>query len=107
MSIENPLQPQWTRSGPKQSIFDTNYIPTLWVQGDKASLDKLISTPTLDKQSVTLTFILANEIKTFQVSPTPPFRRLFHLRAAFFPNLQTDVFIKLMRLVHTRPFPYN
>ncbi|KAG0224122.1 coth protein-domain-containing protein [Mortierella sp. GBAus27b] len=58
--------PQWTRSGPKQPMFDVNYIPTVWVQGDKAQLDPLISKPVSDKYPVTVTFILANEVKTFK-----------------------------------------
>ncbi|KAG0214749.1 hypothetical protein BGX33_001866 [Mortierella sp. NVP41] len=58
--------PQWTRSGAKQPLFDTNYIPTIFANGDGARLDSLIATPVADKVPVTLTFILANEVKTFK-----------------------------------------
>ncbi|KAG0335617.1 hypothetical protein BG004_008380 [Podila humilis] len=57
--------PQWTRSGPKQSLFDSNYIPTIFVNGDAAPLNSLIQTPTKDKPIVTLTFVLADQVKTF------------------------------------------
>ncbi|KAF9996752.1 hypothetical protein BGZ79_009534 [Entomortierella chlamydospora] len=57
--------PQWTRSGAKQSIFDTNYIPTVFVSGDATSLNSLIATPTSTKYPVTITYVLANEVQTF------------------------------------------
>ncbi|KAF9128739.1 hypothetical protein BGW39_004800 [Mortierella sp. 14UC] len=56
--------PQWTRSGPKQAIFDSNYIPTIFVNGPKPDLDSLVATPTSTKIPVTLTIVLANEVKT-------------------------------------------
>ncbi|GJJ75489.1 spore coat protein H [Entomortierella parvispora] len=57
--------PQWTRSGPKQPLFDTNYIPTIFVNGDVSQLDALIANPVKTKYPVTLTYILADETKTF------------------------------------------
>ncbi|KAF9435830.1 hypothetical protein BGZ76_005433, partial [Entomortierella beljakovae] len=57
--------PQWTRSGPKQPLFDVNYIPTIFVTGNAAELDALVAKPVSDKYAVTLTFVLAQEIKTF------------------------------------------
>ncbi|KAF9025907.1 hypothetical protein CPC16_010294 [Podila verticillata] len=57
--------PQWTRSGPKQSLFDTNYIPTVFVNGNAAELDGLVATPTSTKYGVTLTLVLADQVKTF------------------------------------------
>ncbi|KAG0355062.1 coth protein-domain-containing protein [Gamsiella multidivaricata] len=61
--IEN--DPQWTRSGPKQPIFDSNYIPTIFVNGNSADLDSLIANPVATQYPVTLTFVLASEVKTF------------------------------------------
>ncbi|KAG0356969.1 hypothetical protein BG005_004054 [Podila minutissima] len=57
--------PQWTRSGAKQPLFDTNYIPTIFVNGDAGQLNSLIATPVADKSTVTLTVVLANQVKTF------------------------------------------
>ncbi|KAF9143314.1 hypothetical protein BG015_000469, partial [Linnemannia schmuckeri] len=56
--------PQWTRAAPKQAIFDTNYIPTIFANGPAADLDSLVATPTSTKIPVTLTIVLANEVKT-------------------------------------------
>ncbi|KAF9319751.1 hypothetical protein BGZ91_004884 [Linnemannia elongata] len=56
--------PQWTRGAPKQAIFDTNYIPTLFASGPAADLDSLVATPTSTKIPVTMTIVLANEVKT-------------------------------------------
>ncbi|KAF9928212.1 hypothetical protein FBU30_002555 [Linnemannia zychae] len=57
--------PQWTRSGPKQPIFDTNYIPTIFANGPADQLNSLVANPTSTKIPVTLTIVLANEVKTF------------------------------------------
>ncbi|KAG0201009.1 hypothetical protein BGX28_006083 [Mortierella sp. GBA30] len=62
--IEN--EPQWTRSGPKQALFDTNYIPTIWVSGNPSELDSMVANVPKTKSQVTLTFFLANEVKTFK-----------------------------------------
>ncbi|KAG0296405.1 hypothetical protein BGZ98_000979 [Dissophora globulifera] len=59
--------PQWTRSGPKQSIFDTNFIPTIFVNGNPNDLNTLIAAPISTKYPVTLTFILANESVSFGI----------------------------------------
>jgi hypothetical protein len=56
--------PQWTRQAPKQPIFDTNYIPTIFANGPAADLDSLVATPTPTKIPVTMTIVLANEVKT-------------------------------------------
>ncbi|KAK3815109.1 MAG: coth protein-domain-containing protein, partial [Benniella sp.] len=58
--------PQWTRSGAKQPLFDTNYIPTIFIVGDKAQLDGLIQVPVSTKFPVTMTVILSNEVKTLK-----------------------------------------
>ncbi|KAF9203297.1 hypothetical protein BGZ49_006557 [Haplosporangium sp. Z 27] len=61
--IEN--NPQWTRSGAKQSIFDSNYIPTIFVNGNANDLNSLIANPTNVTYAVNVTYVLANEVKTF------------------------------------------
>ncbi|KAF9084560.1 hypothetical protein BGX27_003762 [Mortierella sp. AM989] len=65
--LPSPIEknPTWTRSGPKQPLFDTNYIPTIFVNGNPSDLNGLIVNPAKDKFSVTLTFVLASEVKTF------------------------------------------
>ncbi|KAG0268437.1 hypothetical protein DFQ27_006789 [Actinomortierella ambigua] len=65
-------RPQWTRSGTPHSLWDTNYIPTVWIQVEQVDKDrfyKYIPVPKRnDKQrwSATLTYILADEIHTFK-----------------------------------------
>ncbi|KAF9971017.1 hypothetical protein BGZ73_006098 [Actinomortierella ambigua] len=59
-------RPQWTRGGTPHSLWDTNYIPTLWVQGDNTTLFELIGAPSDKKIPVTLTVVLADEIRTFK-----------------------------------------
>ncbi|KAG0315045.1 hypothetical protein BGZ97_008704 [Linnemannia gamsii] len=56
--------PQWTRGAPKQAIFDTNYIPTIFVNGPAADLNSLITTPVSSKINCSITIVLANEVKT-------------------------------------------
>ncbi|KAG0367336.1 hypothetical protein BGX24_003278 [Mortierella sp. AD032] len=56
--------PQWTRSGPKQAIFDTNYIPTIFVNGEIERMKALVANPEKYKLPITLTIVLANEVKT-------------------------------------------
>ncbi|KAG0257964.1 hypothetical protein BG011_003631 [Mortierella polycephala] len=62
--IEN--KPQWTRSGAKQPLFDTNYIPTVFIDGNPSDLNALITSPHKSKYPVTLTWVLANEVRTFK-----------------------------------------
>ncbi|KAG0222213.1 hypothetical protein BGW42_006802 [Actinomortierella wolfii] len=59
-------RPQWTRGGKPHSIWDSNYIPTIWVQGEAGPLNALVTAPHKNKVPVTLTVVLANEIKTFK-----------------------------------------
>ncbi|KAF9903871.1 hypothetical protein EC991_003248 [Linnemannia zychae] len=53
-----------TMSERKQGIFDVNYIPTIFVNGSKADFDSLITTSVSIKIPVTLTIVLADEVKT-------------------------------------------
>ncbi|CEI85667.1 hypothetical protein RMCBS344292_00124 [Rhizopus microsporus] len=62
--IEN--NPQWTRKGPKPEIFDDNYIPTVFFQGDDAQVTNLVKNVPADRVSGTLTFIGSNYVYTFQ-----------------------------------------
>ncbi|CAO3574125.1 unnamed protein product [Mortierella alpina] len=60
------VEPLWTRSGPKQALFDTNYIPTLWVRADPAKVNTLVKKPHKKWiEGATLTFITADGIETF------------------------------------------
>ncbi|KAK3833693.1 MAG: coth protein-domain-containing protein [Linnemannia gamsii] len=56
--------PQWTRLGPKQSIFDTNYIPTIFVNGEANQVKTLVEKVGKEKIPVTIHIVLANEVKT-------------------------------------------
>ncbi|ORE11836.1 hypothetical protein BCV72DRAFT_219089 [Rhizopus microsporus var. microsporus] len=62
--IEN--NPQWTRKGPKPEIFDDNYIPTVFFQGDDTQVTNLVKNVPADRVSGTLTFIGSNYVHTFQ-----------------------------------------
>ncbi|KAF9976315.1 hypothetical protein BGZ65_007886, partial [Modicella reniformis] len=59
-------RPQWTRSGPKQALFDINYIPTIFINGNAAEMDPVIKSAAGTNMTVSLTYILANEVKTFK-----------------------------------------
>lgn len=56
---------QWTRGDENPDLFDTNYIPSIFVNGDKAQLDNLIATVPKDKVTVELTMVGKNYVRTF------------------------------------------
>ncbi|CAO3611873.1 unnamed protein product [Cunninghamella echinulata] len=57
--------PQWTRGGDPTPLFDSNYIPTVFITGDKAQLDGLIAKPVKDDFNVKFTLIDAQNVQTF------------------------------------------
>ncbi|KAF9276842.1 hypothetical protein BGZ68_009709 [Mortierella alpina] len=60
------VEPLWTRSGPRQALFDSRYIPTIWVTADSAAVNSLVEKPHKKWiNGASLTFILADQIKTF------------------------------------------
>ncbi|KAI8061680.1 coth protein-domain-containing protein [Gongronella butleri] len=56
---------QWTRGGAPTAGFDSNYIPTIFVQGDDAQLQSLVKNVPKDLLSVKLTFVDADGVHTF------------------------------------------
>ncbi|KAF9570257.1 hypothetical protein EC968_002028 [Mortierella alpina] len=60
------FEPLWERSGPKQALFDSNYIPTIWVLGDRDAFNSLIQEPHREWiKDTTVTFFTADAQKTF------------------------------------------
>ncbi|KAF9940553.1 hypothetical protein BGZ67_007363 [Mortierella alpina] len=60
------IEPIWKRSGPKQALFDSNYIPTIWVEADRTEVNTLVKKPHKNWiKGAKVTFILADEEKTF------------------------------------------
>lgn len=60
-------QPQWTRGGSQAAIFDTNYIPSIFIVGDKAEMDNLVKNVPADLYNVQFTIITAEDVQTFNV----------------------------------------
>ncbi|RCI00230.1 hypothetical protein CU097_010074 [Rhizopus azygosporus] len=56
---------QWTRADKNPDLFDTNYIPTVFVQGDPEDMDTLVSTVPKQKFKVTLTMVGKDYYRTF------------------------------------------
>lgn len=59
-------EPQWTRMAPKHDLFDTNYIPTLLVNGNTNDLNSLITNPTSTKYPVTMTVVMVDKVVTYK-----------------------------------------
>ncbi|KAF9960454.1 hypothetical protein BGZ65_012306, partial [Modicella reniformis] len=58
-------RPQWTRSGAKQALFDTNYIPTIFINGNRTRNGPYDQEPSGHQDEWQFDYILANEVKTF------------------------------------------
>ncbi|RCH81562.1 hypothetical protein CU098_006773, partial [Rhizopus stolonifer] len=58
-------EPQWTRKGAKEPIFDENYIPTVFFTGDASAVDNLVKNVPKDKVTGALTFIGSDYVNTF------------------------------------------
>ncbi|KAL1930961.1 hypothetical protein VTP01DRAFT_10098 [Rhizomucor pusillus] len=58
-------KPQWTRGGSQAAIFDTNYIPSIFIVGDKAEMDNLVKNVPADLYNVQFTIITAEDVQTF------------------------------------------
>ncbi|KAI8380231.1 coth protein-domain-containing protein [Blakeslea trispora] len=57
--------PQWTKKGEKQAIFDDNYIPSVFFSGDASAVDNLVKTVPKDKVTGSLTFIGSDYVHSF------------------------------------------
>ncbi|GAN09955.1 hypothetical protein MAM1_0306c09488 [Mucor ambiguus] len=58
--------PQWTQAGQKASIFDENYIPSVFLTGDAAQVDNLVKNVPKDRLQGSLTFVGADFASSFQ-----------------------------------------
>jgi hypothetical protein len=58
--------PQWTKKGAKQAIFDENYIPTVFFTADAAAVDNLVKNVPKDKVQGKLTFVGADYVNVFE-----------------------------------------
>ncbi|KAI8388794.1 coth protein-domain-containing protein [Radiomyces spectabilis] len=64
--LPNPIKDNpWTRGDGPQPLFDSNYIPTVFVNGDAAQIDNLVKNVPGDLLNVKLTFIGPEEVNTF------------------------------------------
>jgi hypothetical protein len=56
---------QWTRADSDPRIFDINYIPTVFVNGDQKEMDNLVHNLKKDKYPVELTLIGKDYVETY------------------------------------------
>ncbi|ORX55643.1 hypothetical protein DM01DRAFT_1366842 [Hesseltinella vesiculosa] len=60
-----PIPNRWARGGPETALFDSNYIPSIFVTGDPKQLDHIIKTVPCDLANVKLSFVDAEGVHTF------------------------------------------
>ncbi|OBZ85245.1 hypothetical protein A0J61_06704 [Choanephora cucurbitarum] len=56
----------WDRGSTKHSIWDSNYIPSIFVTGDRDSMEELIVNVTDSTFKTKITYITANDVTTFE-----------------------------------------
>lgn len=56
---------EWTRADQNPDLFDTNYIPTIFVTGNPEEMNNLVENTPKNKYKVELTFVGKDYIKTF------------------------------------------
>lgn len=61
-------QPQWTRGGDEPPMFDTNYIPTIFMNGDPTEMNNLIKNVPANLYSTKFTFVGPEEVLVYKVS---------------------------------------
>lgn len=57
---------QWSRGSDSSELFDTNYIPSIFVQGSQAEMDALVTKVPKTKHLVDITMIGKDFVKTFK-----------------------------------------
>ncbi|KAI8089901.1 coth protein-domain-containing protein [Halteromyces radiatus] len=57
--------PQWTRGGEPTALFDSNYIPTVFINGDTAQLENLVKNVPKDLTTVKFTLVDAEGVHSF------------------------------------------
>ncbi|OBZ90620.1 Inner spore coat protein H [Choanephora cucurbitarum] len=57
---------QWTKADKNPDLFDTNFIPTVFVNGDESQINNLVETVPKDKVTVELTFIGRDYVQQFR-----------------------------------------
>jgi hypothetical protein len=61
-----PIQGErWTRMGSKTPVFDDNYFPTIFITGDEAAVENLVTNVPAAKIPVKYTFVGPEEVKVF------------------------------------------
>ncbi|CDH57008.1 hypothetical protein RO3G_11882 [Lichtheimia corymbifera JMRC:FSU:9682] len=58
--------PQWTRGGDEPPMFDTNYIPTIFMNGDPTEMNNLIKNVPADLYSTKFTFVGPEEVLVYK-----------------------------------------
>ncbi|KAI9278521.1 hypothetical protein BDA99DRAFT_9338 [Phascolomyces articulosus] len=59
--------PQWTRGGPESPMFDTNYIPSIFMTMNPEEMQTLVSTVPATLYSSKFTFVGPDEVLTYEV----------------------------------------
>ncbi|KAI9315743.1 coth protein-domain-containing protein [Dichotomocladium elegans] len=57
---------QWTRGGPKAPMFDTNYVPSIFMTGNPDEMNTLVKTVPATRYTVKFTFIGPEEVLTYE-----------------------------------------
>ncbi|CAO3596830.1 unnamed protein product [Absidia cylindrospora] len=57
--------PQWTRGGDPTPLFDSNYIPSVFITGDAAELDNLVKNVPKGDVKAKFTLVEADNVHTF------------------------------------------
>ncbi|CAO3590529.1 unnamed protein product [Absidia cylindrospora] len=57
--------PQWTRGGDPTPLFDSNYIPSVFINGDAAQISNLVKNVPADLASVKFTLVDAESVHSF------------------------------------------
>ncbi|KAI8360818.1 coth protein-domain-containing protein [Blakeslea trispora] len=57
---------EWTKADKNPDLFDTNYIPSIFVNGDAAAINNLVENVPKDKATVELTFIGRDYVQQFR-----------------------------------------
>lgn len=57
----------WTRGATSDSIWDSNYIPSIFVTANEEQMNNLIENVPKDTYSAKITFIGPDDVTTFEV----------------------------------------
>lgn len=57
----------WTRASTNDSIWDSNYVPSIFITGDATEMNNLIENVPETTYKAKITFIDPDNVKTFEV----------------------------------------